>query len=48
MYVVWQRYAGVKIPAYQHGISKIVWVITEYGLYHVWVMTESTVIAPHL
>ena len=26
---------GVKIPTYQHGISKIVWLVAEYGLYHV-------------
>ena len=34
---------GVKIPPYQHGISANVWAITEYGLYPVWLISESTV-----
>jgi hypothetical protein len=34
---------GLKFPANQHGSSKILWGITEYGLSKIWVMTESTV-----
>ena len=32
-----------KIPAYQLGKWKIIWIIKEYGLYGVWVRGESTV-----
>ena len=34
---------GVQIPANQVGGSIRLWVITSYGLSHVWVKTVSTV-----
>jgi hypothetical protein len=34
----------LKIPAYQLGNLKILWVIQEYGLSGVWVRRSSTVV----
>jgi len=43
-YWVWESMGyGHKIPANQFGKLKILWVIKEYGLYGVWVISESTV-----
>ena len=41
-YGLWVMGYGYKIPTYQHGKSKNIWVMREYGLSRVWVMREST------
>ena len=44
-YWVWESMGyGHKIPANQFGKLKILWIIKEYGLYGVWVISESTVV----
>ncbi|KAF9222328.1 hypothetical protein BS17DRAFT_838243 [Gyrodon lividus] len=37
---------GYEIPANQVGKLKMLWVIREYGFYHVCVIRESTVVQP--
>ena len=44
-YWVWESMGyGHEIPANQFGKLKILWVIKEYGLYGVWVISELTVL----